>query len=102
MVGVDPLVTSASGELSFGVAIFWSASIVEDGGVFSPRIALKGGLVGLALDVSFPPPLPTGVGVPERVGLLSGDLFSMSEPKPRKRRSGDFSGDLSRELNASV
>ncbi len=102
MVGVEPFVISTSGELSFGVAIFCIASIVEDGGVFSPRIGLKGGLVGLVLVESFLTSLPTGVGVLDRVGLLSGDLFSMSDPNPRGSRSGDFSGDPLRELRGSV
>ena len=92
-------------ELSFslGVAIFCRASIVEDGGVFSPRIALSGGRdVGRRLGVSLPKSFPIGVDVPDRVGLLSGDLFSQSNPDVRGVLSGDLSGDLSSDPSASV
>ena len=62
---------------SFGVAIFCNANIVADGGVFSPKIAFGGGLVvGRRLGVSLAKSFALGVGVPDRVGLLSGDLFS--------------------------
>ena len=98
------MLESGGGSVSFGVAIFCSASIVDEGGVFSPRIGLGGGL--RKLGVSFPKSLAPGVVVPDfvvsdRVGLLSGDLFSKSKPGVRGNLCGDFSGDLSRELNAS-
>lgn len=80
------------GSVSFGVGMFCKASIVEDVGVFSPRIAFKGGR------------LVPGVGVPaaERVGLLSGDLFSNSNPGVRGNLSGDLPGDLSRSRDPST
>ena len=87
---------------SFGVGIFCNASIVADGGVFSPRIAFGGGRRRLGVS------LPSGVGVavPERVGLLSGDVFSESKLWVRSNRSGDLSGDLigvlSRDPSAST
>ena len=63
--------------VSFGVAMFCNASIVADGGVFSPRIAFGGGLVvGRRLGISLAKSFALGVGVPDRVGLFSGDLFS--------------------------
>ena len=66
--------------MPFGVGVFCNASMVADGGVFSARMALGGGLVAarrfgisllesLALGVG-------GVGVLDLVGLLSGDLIS--------------------------
>ena len=62
---------------SFGVAMFCNAIIVADGGVFSPRIAFGAGLVvGRRFGVSLAKSFALGVGVPERVGLLSGDLLS--------------------------
>lgn len=76
--------------ISLGVGVCCKASIVADGGVFSPKIAFGGGLdVGRKLGVSLPKSLPPGVGVPDRVGLLSGDLFSLSNVDPRDSRSGD-------------
>ena len=99
------MLESGGGSVSFGVAIFCNASIVDEGGVFSPRIGLGGGL--RRLGVSFPKSLVPGVVVPDfvvsdRVGLLSGDLFSKSKPGVRGSLCGGFSGDLSRELNAST
>ena len=107
MCGVEPLVMSASEESeSFGVAMFCRASIVDEGGVFSPRMGLNEGLEGLRLGVSLPFSLPPGVGVPDFVGLFSGERFSKSNPDAREKRSGDLSGDLSwdrsSEFNASV
>lgn len=76
--------------ISFGVGVFCKANKVADGGVFSPRMALGGGLdVGRRLGVSLPKSLPPGVGVPDRVGLLSRDLFSLSNVDVRDSRSGD-------------
>lgn len=51
------------------------ASMVADGGVFSPRMALGCCLVdGLRLGVSFSPSRGRGVGVVDRSGDLSGEL----------------------------
>ena len=87
---------------SFGVGMFCNASIVADGGVFSPRIAFGGGRRRLGVSL----PFGVGVAVPERVGLLSGDEFSKSKLCVRSNRSGDFSGDLdgvlSRDPSAST
>jgi len=48
--------------------MFWIASIVAEGGVFSPSIALTGDrAVGLNTGVSLPKSLVLGVGVAERV-----------------------------------
>ena len=107
MFGIELLVMFESGaSVSLGVTMFCRASIVDEGGVFSPRMGLGGGLVGRMLGVSFPKSLAPGVGVPdlvsERVGLLSGDRFSKSNPGVRGSLSGDFSSDLSRVLNASI
>ena len=69
--------------------------MVADVGLFSPRIALGGGLqVGRRLGVSLAKSLMLEVGVPERVGLLSGDLFSLSNVDERDNLSGDFSTGL--------
>lgn len=84
--------------VSLGVAIFCNASIVADGGVFSPRMALGGGR--RRLDVSLP--FGVGVAVPDRVGLLSRDRLSRSKLCARGNRSGDLSGDLSRDPSAST
>ena len=79
---------------------------MADGGVFSPRIALRGGLAGLKPGVSLDVSLLPGVGVPDLVGLLSGDLsgerLSKSRPVARGKRSGDRSGDLLSDPNTSV
>jgi len=57
--------------------MFWIASIVAEGGVFSPSMALTGERgVGLNTGVSLPKSLVLGVGVAERVESLSGDLTS--------------------------
>lgn len=80
--------------------------MVDDGGVFSPRIGRKDGLDRFNPDVSFPYSLPAGVGVLDLGDVFSGDLFSRSNPEARENRSGDLSGDLSgdrsSELSASV
>lgn len=107
MFGVERLVMFERDVSSyFGVAMFLRASIVEDGGVFSPRIGLGGGLVDRML-FSLPKSLPLGVGVPDLVasdlvGLLSGDRFSKSKPGVRGSLSGDLSGDLLRDPKAST
>ena len=93
MFGVELFVISVrDGSGSFGVGMFCRASMVEDVGVFSPRIAFSGGRFTL------------GVGVPERVGLLSGDLVSKSNIGVRGSRSGELPGvrPLSREPSAST
>ena len=105
MFGVELLVIlEREVSVSFGVGIFCNASIVADGGVFSPNIALGGGL--RRLGVSLPFGVGVGVTVPDRVGLLSGDVFSKSKLCARGNRSGDLSGDLagdlSRDPNAST
>ena len=80
--------------------------MVDEGGVFSPRMGLKDGLERFKLGVSLPLSFPPGVGVPDLVGALSGDRLSRSSPVVRENRSGDlsgdFSGDRSSELSASV
>ena len=81
--------------VSFGVGIFCNASIVADGGVFSPRIAFGGGRRRLGVSL----PFGVGVAVPERVGLLSGDMFSISKLCARDNRSGNLSGDLVGDLS---
>ena len=87
---------------SFGVGMFCNASIVADGGVFSPKMALGGGRRRLGVSL----PFGVGVAVPDRVGLLSGDMFSISKLCVRDKRSGNLSGDLvgdlSRDPNAST
>lgn len=79
------------------------ASIVADGGVFSPRIAFgPERVVGRSDGVSLKKSLVDGVGVPTRVGEFSGELIrSFSRLKaggvPGIRpagRSGERSGDL--------
>lgn len=89
--GLELLVIFANElSISLGVVVSRKASKVADGGVFSPKIAFGGGLdVGRRLGVSLLKSLPPGVGVPDRVGLLSGDLFSLSNVNARDRRSGD-------------
>ena len=93
---VDPFVMferELSGSLRVGM--FCKASIVADVGVFSPRMAFGGGLVdGLRHGVSRSNSLALGVGVPERTGLRSGDLFSLSNVGVRGILSGDRSGDF--------
>ena len=90
--------------VSFGVGIFCNASIVADGGVFSPRMAFGGGR--RRLGVSLPFGVGLGVAVPDRVGLLSGDMLSISKLCARDNRSGNLSGDrvgdLSRDPSAST
>jgi hypothetical protein len=67
--------------------IFWRASIVAEGGVFSPRIGLFKWL-GV--------PLAVGVGVsdPDWVGVFSGDLFRYSSYSDSLDVRSPFSGDL--------
>ena len=107
MFGVERLVIFERDVSScFGVAMFFSASIVDEGGVFSPRIGLGGGLTDRML-FSRPNSLPLGVGVPDLVasdfvGLLSSDLLSTSKPGVRGNLSGDLSGDLLKDPNTSV
>lgn len=81
--------------VSFGVGIFCNASIVADGGVFSPRMALGGGRRRLGVSL----PFGVGVAAPDRVGLLSGDVFSISKLCARGNRSGNLSGDLVGDLS---
>lgn len=83
--------------VSFGVGLFCNASIVAEGGVFSPKMAFGGGR--RRLEVSVPFGAGVGVFVPERVGLLSGDWFSRSKLCVRSNRSGDLSGDLTGDLS---
>lgn len=80
---------------SFGVGKFCNASIVADGGVFSPKMAFGGGRRRLGVSR----PFGVGVAVPDRVGLLSGDRFSRSKLCVRGNRSGDLSGDLAGDLS---
>lgn len=80
---------------SFGVGIFCNASIVADGGVFSPRMALGGGRRRFGVSL----PFGVGVAVPDRVGLLSGDVFPVSKLCARGNRSGNLSGDLVGDLS---
>lgn len=75
---------------------------MADGGVFSPRIALRRGLAGLKPGVSLDVSLLPGVGVPDLVGLLSGERLSKSRPVARGKRSGDRSGDLLSDPNTSA
>lgn len=65
------LVMSLNGVSTSRAAIVCKASMVAEGGVFSPRMALGGGLEeGLRLGVSFSGSLLDGVGVVEvRSGL---------------------------------
>ena len=56
-------------------------------------MAFGGGRVGRKLGISLPKSLELEVGVPDRVGILSGDRFSNSK-EDRADRSGDLSGDL--------
>jgi hypothetical protein len=67
--------------------IFWRASIVAEGGVFSPRMGLFKWL-GV--------PLAVGVGVsdPDGVGVFSGDLFRYSSYSDSLDVRSPFSGDL--------
>ena len=83
--------------VSLGAGVFCNASIVADGGVFSPKMAFGGGR--RRLGVSLPFGVGVGVVVPERVGLLSGDWFSRSKLCVRSNRSGDLSGDLTGDLS---
>ena len=78
---------------SFGAGIFCKASIVAEGGVFSPRIAFGGGLEFLKLSCR----LGVGVAVPDRVPPFSGDRASRSDAGVRSSLSGDLSGDLAGE-----
>ena len=79
--------------MSLGVGVFCKASMVADVGELSPRIAFGGGRVaGRKLGVSLLQSRMLGVGVPDLVGLLSGDLFS-SKVDARDALSGDRSGD---------
>ena len=95
-VGV-PLVMSFNG--GSGTCIVCKASIVADGGVFSPNIGLVGERVeGRRAGVSFFGSRDAGVGVLERSG---GDkIFSLlfwrlgvEKPLPDNGRSGERSGD---------
>lgn len=96
MVGVELLVMlEREVSISFGVGIFCKASIVAEGGVFSPRMAFGGGRRRLGVSL----PFGVGVAVPDRVGLLSGDRFSRSKLCTRGSRSGDLSGDLAGDLS---
>ena len=94
--------SSRDPSVSFGVCIFCNASIVDDGGVFSPKMGFSGGLVGFKVGVSRSLPLPLDGDVPDLVGLFSGERFSKSSVKGLENLSGDLSGDLSRELKTSV
>ena len=76
--------------------MFCKASIVADGGVFSPRMGRSVYLlIGRPLGVSRAGSLAGGVGELDLAGLFSGDLLSFSATVGvRGTRSGDFSGDL--------
>lgn len=79
--------------ISAGTGVFCKASIVAEGGVFSPNMAFGGGLVvGRRPGASRLRSRPFGVGVPDLVGLRSGDLFSLSNVEVRDNRSGDPKG----------
>ena len=79
--------------ISFGTGVFCNASIVADGGVFSPRIARGGGReVGRRFGVSLLKSLLLGVGVSDLVGLLVGDGFPPSNVDVRVSRSGEPRG----------
>lgn len=81
--------------VSLGVGMFCNASIVADGGVFSPSMAFGGGRRRLGVSL----PFGVGVAVPDRVGLLSGDVLSISKLCVRDKRSGNLSGDLVGDLS---
>lgn len=103
MFGVELLVMlEREVSVSFGVDMFCRASIVAEGGVFSPRMAFGGGRRRLGVSL----PFGVGVAVPDRVGLFSGDRLSRSKLCVRDNLSGDLSGDhasdLSRDPSAST
>lgn len=82
-----------------GTCIFCSASIVADGGVFSPRMDRVGCLVvGRRVGVSFAGSRSVGVGVEdlsgvgEKSSLLLMRLYGMKDPR-EVGLSGDRSGD---------
>ena len=80
--------------MSLGVGVFCKASMVADVGELSPSIAFGGGrVVGRKVGVSLLQSRMPGVGVPDLVGLLSGDRLS-SKIDARDALSGDRSGDL--------
>ena len=96
MFGVELLVIfDREVSVSLGVGMFCNASMVAEGGVFSPRMAFGGGRRRLGVSL----PLGVGVAVPDRVGLLSGDMFSKSKLCALDNRSGDLSGDLVGDLS---
>jgi len=90
--GVDVLVFANGASASCLLRIVCKASIVADGGVFSPKIGRLRWL-GVAL------PLGVGVSDPDRVGLRSGDLlcryssysdsFGVRSPFSGDRRSSE-------------
>jgi hypothetical protein len=101
IVALEPFVMSQREvSTSLGVGVFCKASIVAEGGVFSPRMALKGGLdaglrLGASLTISFELPF----GCPALVGLLSGTLFSESNAGIRASLSGERSPEESPSKN---
>ena len=93
-VGVfGPLVMSCNGWS--GICIVCRASIVADGGVFSPSIGRGGGrVVGLSVGVSFNGSRVAGVGVDD---LSNGDEMSSRlscRLKELEGLSGERSGNL--------
>ena len=74
------------------------ASIVADGGVFSPSMALGGGLEEARLSVLPEPSLDGGVGVAALEGeekkSVSTSFLGPGVIDPARVRSGDLSGDL--------
>jgi hypothetical protein len=92
------------------MGIVCSASIVADGGVFSPSIALGGGLdVGRKPGVELRRSREDGVGVAARDAVLSGEekmSLSVSRPVmgvtvPDRPRSGERSGARSGDRDPS-
>ena len=98
-MGVDSFVMSTSGLLvSFGVAMFCNANMVDEGGVFSPSMGFSGDL-DLLDGVSS---LALNEGVLALVGLRSGVRLPASIARLRENLSGERSGERFRELSASV
>jgi hypothetical protein len=85
--------------------------MVADGGVFSPKMALGGGLdVGRKLGVELSRSREDGVGVAARDGFLSGEenMLSLSNSRlvmgvtvPDRPRSGERSGERSGDREPS-
>lgn len=92
---LGPLVTSLRGWS--GTCIVWRASMVAEGGVFSPSSGRGGGrAVGRSVGVSFKGSRDAGVGVTDRSKGDISSILSFRAKDPKSVEAG-LSGDRSGE-----